>query len=341
MMRPPAGDGVAGGCRPRSPGPRKGGCSIFAMTTPRRVISLLPSATEIVAAVGCLDRLVGRSHECDFPEAARALPVLTRPRVALDGDSAAIDRRVKAAVADALAVYQVIEDRLQALSPDLIVTQSRCEVCAVSLDEVERAVSRFAGRAVDIVSLEPASLADVREDIRRVGRALGAEAAAASAIAAMDARIERVRARASALDRRPTVACLEWIDPPMSAGSWLPEMAAMAGGRDLFGIAGEPSAELAWDDLARADPDAIVLMPCGFDLARTRAEARTLSAKPGWARLKAVRGGRVYATDGSAYFNRPGPRLADSMEMLAEILHPEAFRFGYGVSEGGAGWAAL
>lgn len=304
---------------------------------PQRIVSLIPSATEIVAALGCLDRLVGRSHECDHPEAVKALPVLTRRRVRLEGDSAAIDRRVKAALAEALSVYEVFEDRLGELAPELIVTQSQCEVCAVSLAEVTSAVSRMARHEVPVIDLAPAKLADVYEDIRRVGRALEATAAAVAVVGDMEGRARAIAAKAVGLGTRPRLACVEWIEPPMAAGNWIPEMVALAGGVDPFGRPGAGSHWISWDDIVGQDPDAILFMPCGFDLARTREEATTLQGKPGWSGLKAVRAGRVYAADGSAYFNRPGPRLSESLEILAEILHPEAFRFGHR----GSGWMPL
>ncbi len=302
--------------------------------TDQRVVSLIPSATEITAALGCAGRLVGRSHECDYPAGVRALPVCTRPRLRLEGTSADIDARVRQAVTQALAVYEVLEERLRALRPDVIVTQSQCEVCAVSLAEVEAAVCGWVDREVRIVSLEPNGLADVYDDIARVAGALGVAGAGAALVRHMREKAAAIAARAGALSERPRVACIEWTEPLMAAGNWVPELVALAGGEDPFGTPGEHAPGLEWDALAGADPDVIVFMPCGFGLDRTGTEADALAARPGWSDLSAVRKGRVYITNGSDYFNRPGPRLADSLEIMAEILHPQAFRFGHE----GTGW---
>ncbi len=302
--------------------------------TDQRVISLIPSATEITAALGCAGRLVGRSHECDYPAGVRALPVCTRPRLHLEGTSAGIDAQVRAAVKKALAIYEVLEDRLRALQPDVIVTQSQCEVCAVSLAEVEAAVCDWVDRQVRIVSLEPNGLADVYDDIARVAGALHVAGAGAALIQRMQETAAAIADRARALSERPRVACIEWTDPLMAAGNWVPELVALAGGEDPFGTPGEHAPGLEWDALADADPDVIMFMPCGFGLEKTGKEAEALAARPGWSDLSAVRAGRVYITNGSDYFNRPGPRLADSLEIMAEILHPQAFRFGHE----GTGW---
>lgn len=311
------------------------------MTTDQRVVSLLPSATEIVAGVGCLGRLVGRSHECDFPPGVEALPVCTRPRLALDGTSAEIDAQVKGAVRDAVkeaaAIYEVLADALGACAPDVIVTQDQCEVCAVSLADVEAAVENWAGRPVTLVSLAPMRLTDVYGDVGRVADALGVADAGEILVGDMRGRVDAVAGRARTLDAKPGVACIEWTEPLMAAGNWVPEMVETAGGRDLFGKAGANAPGLEWVALIEADPDVIVVMPCGFGLERTTAEARALAARPGWGGLKAVKAGRVFATDASSYFNRPGPRLADSVEILAEVLHPGTFDFGHE----GKGWVKV
>lgn len=303
-----------------------------------RVVSLLPSATEIIAALGCGDRLVGRSHECDFPPGVERLPVCTRPRVDVSGSSAAIDKAVRGAVADALAVYEVLEDELRHLKPDAIVTQDQCEVCAVSLADVEACVARWSGRPVTLVSLGARTMAGVYDDILKVAEALGVGDAGEAVVAALADRTDVIAAAAKALKERPTVACIEWTAPLMAAGNWVPEMVTMAGGRDLFGEAGEHAPALTPEALRAADPDAIVFMPCGFGLERTRAETEALAeATPGWRDLAAVRVGRVYATDANSFFNRPGPRLAESLEIMAEILHPDAFSFGHE----GKGWTRI
>lgn len=307
--------------------------------TVERVVSLLPSATEIVAALGCGDRLVGRSHECDFPPGVERLPVCTRPRVDVFGTSAAIDEAMRGAVADALAVYEVLEGELRRLQPDTIVTQDQCEVCAVSLADVEACVAAWSGRPVKLVSLGARTIAGVRDDILAVAKALNVGNGGAALVAAIARRNDAIAAAAKTLKERPTVACIEWTAPLMAAGNWVPEMVAMAGGRDLFGEASAHAPALTWEALRAADPEVVIFMPCGFGLERTRAEAAALAqATPGWRDLAAVRAGRVYATDANSFFNRPGSRLAESLEIMAEILHPEAFDFGH---QGSKGWAKV
>ena len=299
------------------------------MTSAERVVALLPSATEIVAALGCASRLVGRSHECDHPSGVESLPVCTRPRVELGGSSAEIDASVKDAVKDAVAIYEVLEDQLRSLAPDVIVTQSQCEVCAVSFEEVEAMVASWSGRAVALVSLEASTLTDVYDDIMRVAEVLGVSEAGDDLVTAMTNRAMAIADLAEEIDVSPGVACIEWSEPLMVAGNWIPEMVSLAGGRNLFGEVGEHAPALAWEEFLEADPEVIILMPCGFDLKRATTEASVLSSRLGWEDLAAVRAGHVYATDANAYFNRPGPRLAESLEIMAEILHPDVFQFGH------------
>jgi iron complex transport system substrate-binding protein len=292
-----------------------------------RIVSLLASATEIVCALGLEDQLAGRSHECDYPESIKCLPVCTAPKFAVTGSSAEIDRRVKETLQSDTSVYEVDAALLDELRPDVIVTQAQCEVCAVSLRDVEAAVARMRTRP-RVVSLNPNSLAEVWADVRAVAAGCGVPARGETLVADLQARMRAVAGRASGLPR-PTVACIEWIDPLMAAGNWVPELVELAGGINLVGEAGKHSPWMTWDDLVGRDPDVIVVMPCGFDLERTRAELPALTARPGWSELKAVRAGRVWAADGNAYFNRPGPRLAEALEMLAEAFHPATFAFGH------------
>jgi iron complex transport system substrate-binding protein len=293
-----------------------------------RIASLLPSTTEIACALGFLENLVGRSHECDFPAEVTSLPVCTAPKCSLDGSSREIDQRVRSLVAEGLSVYRVDADLLRELSPDVILTQSQCEVCAASLEDVEAAVCGWLGALPQIVSLAPATLADVIGDVQRVADALGAPERGGELRHALERRMAGIVEK-SAGATRPTVACVEWTDPLMTAGNWMPELVACAGGENLFGEAGKHSPAMDWQELRRADPEVIVALPCGFDLARTRHEMGSLVARAGWRELRAVRADRVYLTDGNAYFNRPGPRIAESLEVLAEILHPELFEFGH------------
>ena len=299
-----------------------------------RIVSLLPSATEVVCALGFEKELVGRSHECDFPRGVANLPALTEPKFKVEGTSAEIDRRVKRIVGDALSVYRVDTAKLRELHPDVIVTQSQCEVCAVSESDVEAAVAEWLGARPRIVSLAPYALADIFKDLRRVASALEAVDRGEVLIAQLRGRMEAIAAQASALGTRPTFACIEWIDPMMAAGNWMPELVAMAGGANLFGRAGEHSPWMKFEELAAADPEVIMISPCGFDIARTMAELPALTRDSQWSTLRAVREQRVFIADGNQYFNRPGPRIVESLEILSEILHPQAFHFGHE----GAGW---
>lgn len=301
-----------------------------------RIVSLIASATEIVDALGLGEWLVGRSHECDYPAEVQRLPACTAPAFDVSGSSGEIDAQVKAlyaaAAADptlALSIYRVFGDVLHGLAPDVILTQSQCDVCAVSLVDVERSLEGWIGARPKVVSLAPERLSDVWADVERVADALGVPERGIALAASLKERVEAIETRAKGMPARPRVATLEWFDPLMAGGNWVPELVELAGGQNLVGRAGEHSPWMTWDELVKADPDVIVLLPCGFDLARTRAEAATLANHEGWAGLKAVQSGQVYITDGNAYFNRPGPRLVESLEILAEIVHPDAFAFGH------------
>jgi iron complex transport system substrate-binding protein len=298
-----------------------------------RVVSLIASSTEIVSALGFEDMLVGRSHECDWPRSVLWLPAVSRPAFATAGTSRAVDLALKERLARALSVYEVDAALLKRLAPDLIITQTQCEVCAVSPADVERAVCELTDRPARILALEPNGLDDVWTDIRRVAEALGAPERGDELVARLRARVEEVQRRAAGRTR-PRVAVVEWIEPLMAAGNWMPELIELAGGTNLFGEARKHSPWTTWDALLAADPDVILVSPCGFGIARTRLEMPALAERPGWAALSAVRAGRVYLADGNAYFHRPGPRLVESLEILAEILHPDAFRFGHE----GRGW---
>jgi iron complex transport system substrate-binding protein len=299
-----------------------------------RVVSLIASATETACALGCGGALVGRSHECDFPAEVTRLPQLTQPKFKVEGTSAEIDARVRAIVRDGLSVYRVDAEALSALDPDVILTQDHCEVCAVSLADVEAATCTWTGRPVEIVSLRPDSLADAYADLRRVARALRAAEAGEALVRTMQERIAAVASRVAGR-RKPRVAFIEWVEPLMAGGNWMPELIEAAGGINLFGTAGQHSGWMQWADLAAADPDAIVVAPCGYGLDRCLQELPLLEAKPSWSDLAAVRAGRIYFADGNAYFNRPGPRLADTAEILAEMLHPDVA----GRRQEGTAWA--
>ena len=302
-----------------------------------RIASMLASATEIVSALGYRDALVARSHECDFPPGVDALPCCTEPKIDLKGSSRDIDDRVKSVVEEGLSVYRVDGDKLKALRPDVIVTQSQCEVCAVSENDLRAVVCDWLDATPTIVTLKPDALADIWTDIQNVADAIGAAARGRVLIADLRARLAAIAEAAGKLPSRPSVACIEWIDPLMAGGNWVPELVEMAGGTNLFGEAGKHSPWMTWDDLRAADPEVVVVLPCGFDIARTRQEMPALTEREDWRQLRAVRDGRVYVTDGNQYFNRPGPRIAESLEILAEILHPKQFDFGHE----GRGWERL
>jgi len=296
-----------------------------------RIVSLLPSATEIVYALGLGDALVGVTHECDYPANTRSKPIVTRSLIDHAGaTSEEIDQAVRQLLGDGLSLYALDHAQLAQLAPDLILTQALCEVCAVSFGEVERAVrdvsDEFGRIAPRVLSLEPNGLDDILATIRLVGAATGSAGAAGALVDSLRGRIERVRAAAASVKRRPRVACIEWLDPIYGPGHWLPELVELAGGQPGLGTAHADSRRIAWGDVIAFAPEAIVVTPCGFDLASTVAEAlRVLPSRTGWDALPAVRHRRVYAVDGNAYFSRPGPRIVDSLELLAELIHPEIF----------------
>jgi iron complex transport system substrate-binding protein len=300
-----------------------------------RVVSLIASATEMVYALGCGDWLVGRSHECDFPAEVVRLPACSAAKFDVHGDSRQIDDRVKATLLSATSVYEVDAAQLDRLQPTVILTQTQCEVCAVSLKDVEAAVCETVTSRPQVVALEPNALVDVWADLRRVGEALGVPERAEQLIARCQQRLRGLQEACVRLGRpRPRVACIEWIEPLMAAGNWVPELVQLAGGENLFGEAGKHSPWMTWEALVAADPDAIVILPCGFDIPRSQAEMHWLTDRPEWAALSAVRNRRVYVTDGNQFFNRPGPRVVESAEILAEVLHPGGIAFGHE----GTGW---
>jgi len=290
-----------------------------------RLLPLISSATEIVHALGLGSFQVGRSHECDFPASVLSLPICTKPAIPVNGSSAEIDALVKDRLRRALSVYDVDAALIRRLAPTHIITQTQCEVCAVSLSDVERALQiEFQTRA-QVVSLQPFALADLWADIRRVAAACGCQDAAAQLVSALQGRMAAIQQKAKSAARTPTVAAIEWLEPLMAAGNWVPELIQMANGRNLFGIAGRHAPWLTWEQLREADPDAIVVLPCGFDLARARSEMHWLTERPDWRDMRAVRTGNVFLCDGNQYMNRPGPRLVESLQIFAEILHPELF----------------
>ncbi len=291
-----------------------------------RIVSLLPSATEIIYALGLSDNLVGVTHECDFPEGARTKPHLTASSLPRASSAAEIDRHVRTSLHQGSSLYALDADLLERLQPDLIVTQELCEVCAVSYEIVARAAKRLRGDP-RIVSLEPSSLEDVFANIVTVGGLARRETEAATLVAELRARAARLAEHVVGR-LRPRTLVLEWTDPPMSGGHWTPGLVELAGGEPLLANPGANSQTLAWDAIAHADPDVVLVAPCGFGMDATLRAIADMKAIEAWRCLRAYRAGRIYAIDGNAYVNRPGPRLIDTAELFASALFDE--RFGAG-----------
>lgn len=302
-----------------------------------RIISLIPSGTEILASLGLTNAIVGRSHECDYPPEIVDRPICTQARLDSNVPSDKIHNQINYLLESALSIYQVNTEILQTLHPTHILTQDQCNICAVSFQEVEKAVAQLTHGSPQVISLQPNQLEDVWDDIERVAHIFDVDAL--GVLENLEARVKicQQKIQGLSLEELPTVACIEWTDPLMVAANWIPELVNLAGGQSLFCITGQPSSSLRWEALSVSNPDVIIFMPCGFDLDRTRQEANLVTQHPDWRNLHAVKSGRVYITDGNAYFNRPGPRLVDSLEIMAEILHPEIFDYGYK----GAGWEQL
>jgi len=289
-----------------------------------KVVSLLPAATEMLCAMGADDVLVGISHECDYPPRVSHLPRLTRARLDMSGSSAHIHESMNGLIESALSIYEVDVSRLEALEPDVIVTQDLCDVCAVSYDDVCAAIGKMAGRQVQVMRLHPARLADIYEDIRRIGEVVGRAPQAAKLVESLAARMTHLSDSAVSLPER-SVLLVEWLQPVMIGGLWTVDLARAVGARPLASEEGEHAVTLSDDDLAALDPDIVVVKPCGFTLDRTMDEVHRFPAYFPWADWTAAAGGRVFIVDGNAYFNRSGPRLVDSTEILAGCVHEEAF----------------
>jgi iron complex transport system substrate-binding protein len=290
-----------------------------------RICSLLPSATEIVCSLGLEDALVGISHECDYPPSVRAKPALIRPRVDPAAPAAEIDRQVRELIGRGESIYSVDAGLLLRLAPDLILTQDLCHVCAASPDDLATALAR-AQHAPRVLSLTPRLLRDVWNDVRTVGAATGRAPQADALARTLEARVAAVtRAATQCGAPPPRVVCLEWLSPLYVAGHWVPEMVAAAGGEDVLGRAGEPSFCVTWEQVIAAQPDVVFIMPCGYGLGKAAQEFAGLELPAAWPDLPAVRSGRVFAVDANSYFTRPGPRLADGVELLARLLWSQTF----------------
>jgi iron complex transport system substrate-binding protein len=291
----------------------------------RRIVSFLPSATEMVCALGLEDQLVGVTHECDYPPSVKRKPVVVRSAVPVETmTEAEIDRAAGERIQAGLSVYQVDEVLLRQLAPDLILVQDLCDVCAPSGNEVSRAVQVLAEKP-EIVHLSPKSIRGILQNLREVGQAAGCLAAAENWIKTASGRLERIAAVTGALPSRPRVFCMEWLDPLYCSGHWVPEMVRIAGGVDEMAHEGADSIRVSWTDVLACSPEVLVVMPCGCDLEKAVALAAKLGALPGWQDVPAVRSRQVFAVDASSYFARPGPRILEGTELLAHLLHPETF----------------
>ena len=288
----------------------------------QRVLSLLSSTTEIIYALGCGDRLVGRSHECDYPEEVSELPICTIPKFNVDGTSREVDDEVKSLVQSALSIYYINEKLLKELKPDIIFTQSQCEVCAVSVSDVENALKNITGLSSRVISVEPNSVEDIFNDILTIAEILNVSKKGKELVESIKATIDNTE-KIVYQKSSPSVAAIEWIDPLMAAGNWVPQLIKVAGGKNLFGEAGKHSPWMKYNDLVEQDPEIIIVMPCGYDIKKSLIEIKTLESKKGWGSLKAVRNRNVYITDGNQFFNRPGPRIIESLEILLEIIHSD------------------
>jgi iron complex transport system substrate-binding protein len=286
-----------------------------------RIVSLIASATEIVCALGYEHLLVGRSHECDYPASILNLPACSEPRIDVSGSSAQIDQDVRETVKQVLSVYSVFEDQLDRLRPTIIITQAQCDVCAVNVRDVEAAIAEVTDFAPQVVSLVPMELADIWTDIRQVAQAIGDKAAGEKLIASLQTRLSEIREENTSDAPKPSILCVEWMEPLMSAANWVPELVDIAGGTAVLCESGQHSGYINWEDVQKADPDVIAIMPCGFDVERCQQEIHLLTERPGWSELRAVKNDRVFITDGNQYFNRPGPRVVESAQIFAELLH--------------------
>jgi len=291
-----------------------------------RICSLLPGATEVVVALWNTKHLVGISHECDYPPEVRTKPVLVRAVVDTNAlSSREIDRHVRATLKAGRPLYELDETLLARVRPHLVITQDLCHACAITPSQLAQAL-RALPSPPRVLSLNPSTLDDVLADIERIGEAIGRGQEAAALVEQLRARLQAVLLQVAPAGKHPRVACIEWLDPMYAAGHWVPDMVACAGGVDVLGTAGAPSAPVTWARLRAAKPDVLVIMPCGFPIARTRREVARLTKQPGWKTLPAVKTGRVFLVDGPAYFNRPGPRVIDGIEILAACLHPSLVR---------------
>ncbi len=295
----------------------------------KRIVSLLPSCTEIICKLGYRKHLVGISHECDYPNSISGLPVLTKARLSPEGTSIEINQSVTDLLQRGLSVYDVDASLLKSLSPEIIVTQAQCEVCAVSLEQVQEIVSNWTLNQTEIISLEPNTLNEVWLGIDIIAKTMDAPESSSILKSEINERFKLLKDKLKGTEQKPTVLCIEWIEPIMVAANWVPELVGLAGGRNVMSVSGADSNFCSWDEIKQTNPDIIIMMPCGFGIKRTFEDIHYLQNRKGWQELKAVKENKVFVVDGNQYFNRPGPRLVDSAEILAEVIHPEYFERKY------------
>ena len=295
----------------------------------KRIVSLLPSCTEIICKLGYREHLVGISHECDYPNSISGLPVLTKARLSTEGTSIEINQSVTDLLQRGLSVYDVDASLLKSLSPEIIVTQAQCEACAVSLDQVQDIVSNWTLNQTEIISLEPNTLNEVWLGFDIIAKTMDAPESSSILKSEINERFKLLKDKLKGTEQKPTVLCIEWIEPIMVAANWVPELVGLAGGRNVMSVSGADSNFCSWDEIKKTNPDIIIMMPCGFGIKRTFEDIHYLQNRKGWQELKAVKENKVFVVDGNQYFNRPGPRLVDSAEILAEVIHPEYFERKY------------
>ena len=295
----------------------------------KRIVSLLPSCTEIICKLGYRENLVGISHECDYPNSISGLPVLTKARLSSNGTSIEINQSVTDLLQRGLSVYDVDASLLKSLSPDIIVTQAQCEACAVSLDQVQEIVSNWTLNQTEIISLEPNTLNEVWLGFDIIAKTMDAPESSSILKSEINERFKLLKDKLRGTKQKPTVLCIEWIEPIMVAANWVPELVNLAGGKNVMSVSGTDSNFCSWDEIIKTNPEIIIMMPCGFRIKRTFEEIHYLQNRKGWKELKAAKENKVFVVDGNQYFNRPGPRLLDSAEILAEIIHPDYFERKY------------
>ena len=301
-----------------------------------KIVTLIPSATEIVAFLGLKNSIIGRSHECDYPHGLSHIAKLTSPKINVDGTSGEIDKQINTILQNSLSVYKVDIPKLKKLNPDYIITQAHCEVCAVSFSEVESIVSKNLNKNTKIISLQPNTLNDVFNDIKRVAKELNIENEINNKlIKNLSKRLKKIKELSSKQKNKPLVACVEWIDPLMIAGNWIPEMVEIAGGKNILRKSGNNSHWIKFKEIINQNPEIIIFLPCGFNIKKTKEEVKNLLKQNGdWQSLKAVKNKKLFVADGNQFFNRPGPRLIESLEIFAEIINPSFFNFNHE----GTGW---